>query len=75
MADTITDERNALLDELSSALDTWYEKEVEAINAEIELVKSVVQSRSSATGSVKSNTAAARVLVINDISSFLAGTG
>lgn len=75
MADATTNERDALLDELKEALETWYAKEVDVINTEIALVKQVVSGRSNAASAVKSNTAAARVLVINDITSFLAGTG
>lgn len=71
--DATTTERNALLDELTTALNTWYAKEAAAIQTEITFVNQVVASRSAANGAVKSNTKAARVLVIDDITSFLAG--
>lgn len=71
--DAETAERNALLDELTAALETWYAKEERAIQTELGFLRSVVSARSSAAGAAKSNTVAARVLVIDDITSFLAG--
>jgi hypothetical protein len=73
MSDPATEERNELLDELTEALNTWYEKESESIQAERDFIDKVVKSRSSAVNAVASNTAAARVLVLDDITSFLAG--
>lgn len=70
MADKETEERNALLDELSSAVETWYQKEVETTNNEIALLKQI--GKGSANKLASSNTTAGRVLALNDIESFLA---
>ena len=73
MSDATMDERNALLDELTEALNTWYEKESSAIQTEIKFLNQVAAARASSVAAAKSNTKAARILVIDDISSFLAG--
>jgi hypothetical protein len=66
------DARNEILDELKEALDSWHETEISRIDDEVEFVKSVLRGR---TGSerLSRNTEEARILVIDDITSFLAG--
>jgi|NOAtaT_6_FD_contig_31_422354_length_381_multi_2_in_0_out_0_1 hypothetical protein len=66
--------RNALLDELKSALDDWHEREIKRIDDEVTFAKSVLRGRTGSERLARSNTTEARVLVIDDINSFLAGT-
>lgn len=66
--------RNALLDELKSALDDWHEQEVQRIDDEVTFAKSVLRGRTGSERLTRSNTTEARILVIDDINSFLAGT-
>ncbi len=70
-----TDRRNALLDQLKAAVDDWHEAESKRITDEAEFVKSVMRGRTGSERANRSNTAAARVLVIDDIQSFLTGDG
>jgi len=67
--------RNALLDELKSAVDAWAESEEKKVKDEITFMKSVLRGRTGSERLARSNTTEARVLVINDISSFLTGDG
>ncbi len=67
-------DRDALLDELADAVRTWHKKEDEAIVNEIKFLDATMKRRSGAASMVASNTKKARVLVIDDITSFLAGT-
>lgn len=71
--DQVVQERNALLDELTVALDDWYNKELEAIDAEAGFMRQVVKARSSASALSSGNVDKGKVLVIDDITSFLAG--
>ena len=68
------DARNQLLDELKTALDEWHDKEIKRIDDEVTFVKSVLRGRTGSERLTRSNTEQARVLVINDITSFLTGT-
>jgi hypothetical protein len=68
------DARNQLLDELKSALDEWHDKEIKRIDDEVTFVKSVLRGRTGSERLSRSNTEQARVLVIDDITSFLTGT-
>lgn len=74
MADPAKTNRDALLDELSAAMDDWYGKETTDIQNEENFVKSVIQARSAGATAAAANVSVARVLVIDDITSFLAGT-
>jgi hypothetical protein len=65
--------RDALLDELDVAVSTWYAKETEAITKEEQFVKSIIKARSSGSLAGAVNVAQGRVLVIDDIGSFLTG--
>lgn len=71
--DQATKERNALLDELGTALEAWYSKEAKAITKEAQFLRAVVRGRSGAVALSKGNVTKAKVLVIDDITSFLAG--
>lgn len=71
--DLDTTQRDALLDELSAALEVWHTAEVAAINKEAAFVKSVVKGRGGATALSTANTTRARILVIDDLESFLTG--
>ncbi len=66
--------RNQLLDDLKSATDEWFEAEEQRIQDEIDFVKSVLRGRTGSERLARSNTRQAEILVIDDISSFLAGT-
>jgi hypothetical protein len=66
--------RNALLDELKDALDDWHDQEIKRIDDEVTFAKSVLRGRTGSERLSRSNTAEARVLVVDDINSFLAGT-
>jgi hypothetical protein len=67
------DARNEILDELKEALDSWHETEISRIDDEVEFVKSVLRGRTGSERLSRSNTEEARILVIDDITSFLAG--
>lgn len=66
--------RNALLDELKNALDDWHDQEIQRIDDEVTFAKSVLRGRTGSERLSRSNTTEARILVIDDINSFLAGT-
>ena len=68
------DARNQLLDELKTALDEWHDKEIKRIDDEVTFVKSVLRGRTGSERLSRSNTEQARLLVIDDITSFLTGT-
>lgn len=70
-----TERRNQLLDELKTATDEWYEAEEKRITDEVSFVKSVLRGRTGSERLNRTNTAEARVLVIDDIQSFLTGDG
>lgn len=74
-AQSDTERRNALLDELKEALDEWAEQEEEKIQDEIDFMKSVLRGRTGSERLARSNTTEARVLVLDDIQSFLTGEG
>lgn len=67
--------RNALLDELKEALDEWADDAEEKTQDEIDFMKSVLRGRTGSERLARSNTTEARVLVIDDIDSFLTGDG
>lgn len=67
--------RDALLDELKEAVDDWAEAEEEKVTKEIDFMKSVLRGRTGSERLSRSNTEEARILVIDDISSFLTGDG
>lgn len=67
------EERNALLDELEEATNAWYDRERERVEDEVTFLKSVLRGRTGSETVARANTEAARVLVINDITTFLAG--
>lgn len=66
-------ERNALLDELKAAVDTWFAKESAAITAEATFLRSLVKGRGGSSAAAAGNLAKARILVIDDITTFLGG--
>lgn len=67
--------RDALLDELKEAVDNWAEAEEEKVTKEIDFMKSVLRGRTGSERLSRSNTEEARILVIDDIDSFLTGDG
>lgn len=72
--DSAKKDRDALLDELKKANDELYEKELKRINAEESYLKEVLQARDSATSLAKANASRSKLLLINDITTFLAGS-
>ncbi len=70
-----TERRNQILDELKSATEDWYEIESKRITDEVAFVKSTLRGRTGSERLQRSNTEEARVLIIDDISSFLTGDG
>lgn len=66
--------RNALLDELKDALNDWHDQEIKRIDDEVTFAKSVLRGRTGSERLSRSNTTEARILVVDDINSFLAGT-
>ncbi len=67
------DNRDALLDELKQAVEEWFEAEMKAIDDEEVFLKSVLRGRTGSERLAAANTASARVLVIDDLGSFLSG--
>lgn len=72
---TSTEARDAILDELKEATEDWFEAESSRINDEVTFLKSVLRGRTGSESVARSNTSEARVLVLNDIGSFLTGEG
>lgn len=76
MTDTAdTERRDALLDELQSATNDWADAEEQKTQKTIDFMKSVLRGRTGSERLARSNTTEARVLVIDDIDSFLTGDG
>lgn len=69
-----TERRNELLDDLLDALNEWYDAEEQRINDEVDFVKSFLRGRTGSERLQRANTREAEILVIDDITSFLAGT-
>lgn len=66
--------RDQLLDDLKDAVDEWFDAEEQRITDEVTFVKSVLRGRTGSERLSRSNTREAEILVIDDITSFLAGT-
>ena len=60
-------------DELKQAVEEWFEAEMKAIDDEEVFLKSVLRGRTGSERLAAANTASARVLVIDDLGSFLSG--
>ncbi len=71
--DDRTEERDALLDRLKEAFDEWYDSERSRYEDEATYLKSVLRGRTGSERLARENTTEAEVLVMNDITSFLAG--
>jgi hypothetical protein len=65
--------RDAKLDRLKEALDSWYRREKSRLEDESTFLKSVLRGRTGSERLSRENTAEAEVLVTDDISSFLEG--
>jgi len=70
-----TTRRNAILEELETAVEDWFRVEEKRITDEVAFVKSVLRGRTGSERLSRSNTAEANVLVRDDINSFLSGEG
>ena len=74
-AEAALERRNVLLDELKAALDEWATHAEQKTRDEIAFMKSVLRGRTGSERLARGTVAAARLLVINDIGSFLTGDG
>jgi len=70
--DPLKTARDKTLDELSSALTDYTANELKKIDAEAASLRAR-KAKSAATQLAKANASASKLLVINDINSFLAG--
>ena len=68
-----TERRNQILDELKTATDEWFAAEEKRITDEVTFVKSVLRGRTGSERLNRSNTTEARILILDDIQSFLSG--
>lgn len=69
-----TEARNELLDDLLDALNQWFDVEEKRIEDEVTFMKSFLRGRTGSERLQRANTREAEILVIDDITSFLAGT-
>ena len=67
------EERDARLDRLKAALDEWHTQERSRLENEAIFLKSVLRGRTGSERLSRENTTEAEVLVVDDITSFLAG--
>jgi hypothetical protein len=67
--------RDAILDELKTAMTQYFDKESKRINDEATFIKSVIRGRTGSDRLRASNVTTARILVLDDITSFLTGDG
>lgn len=65
--------RDQKLDDLLKAHEELHQKEVKRIEATAELCRSLLKSRSGAAGLAKANASVSKLLIVNDIGSFLTG--
>jgi hypothetical protein len=65
--------RDKLLDELKKTSDEVHKKQMKGIDAEEAYLKDVLKARSSASSLAKANASASKLLLINDIATFLTG--
>jgi hypothetical protein len=68
------EERDARLDRLKTALDEWHANERGRLEGEATFLKSVLRGRTGSERLSRENTTEAEVLVVDDITSFLAGS-
>lgn len=65
--------RDKLLDDLKKAHDDYYQKELKRISAEENFYRAVLKARGGASTLAKANASASKILLANDIGSFLTG--
>lgn len=65
--------RDKLLDELKAAHDAYFKKEMRRIDAEEKFYRDVLKARQGAASLARANASASKILVINDIQTFLTG--
>ena len=66
--------RDGLIDDLDTAIDEWYDKEKKDIEDEVLFLKSVLKGRTGSERLQRTNTEQTRILVLNDITTLLAGS-
>lgn len=65
--------RDQRIDALDSALDDWFANESKKIDAEAASLRRMIAARGSAASLASANASASKLLVVNDIASFLSG--
>ncbi len=65
--------RDAVLDQVKTAWDEYYKNETRAIDAEEEILQRVLKARGGANTLAKLNASRSKILLVNDINSFLTG--
>lgn len=68
------DTRDQLLDELKAAVEQWHTRKSDAIQKEADFLKSVLRGRTGSERLRRETVDRARILVLDDITSFLAGS-
>jgi hypothetical protein len=71
--DPIKVSRDQKLDALDRALDDWFANESMKIDAEAANLRKMIAARGSAASLASANASASKLLVANDIASFLSG--
>jgi hypothetical protein len=74
MADQSTTARNARLDALSSAVQTWAQKQTDAINQRVASSKTILKGRTGSERLAQSSVQAASSLVVSSIQDFLSSS-
>lgn len=65
--------RDKRLDQLGQALEAFFKKETRRIDVEEAILRDVLKARGGAQKLAKANASASKLLLINDITTFLAG--
>lgn len=65
--------RDALLDQLKQANDAFFQKEMRRLKAEEDFYRDILKARGGAKAVAAANASASKILLIHDISTFLAG--
>lgn len=73
MEDPAKKSRDQKLDELLKAHEELHKREMKRIDAEEQFYRSVLKARTGSATLVKANAAASKLLLANDIGSFLTG--
>jgi hypothetical protein len=72
--DQRTADRDARLDQLSEAVNSWADKEIKQLNDEATFLKSILKGRTGAGRLANQNVADSSKFVVDEISEFLEGS-